>query len=559
MKRWGWIMAWWLWATMACAAETIEAQSKITAVTVFPDRAAVTRESEVRLPQGAHTISMGPLPSRIEPDSVTAKGLGESDVALHGVRLVTEQLTTAQDPRVSAIETEIQSALHRQRQYHNLLSIVELERKYLSSIQAASSEQIGKDLITKSPSATDAAALLTFLDASLLKTFEREQEAHAALEDIARALEKLRRELAELRQGQAKQSTTILVDVHAVRGGTFALAVSYRLPGATWQPSYEARTSTASNEVEFTSYGLVRQRTGEDWKEAELTLSTAKPAIAGSMPELQPWFLKPWESPPPATTRTRVANFAMAPEEATERDALIMKKEDKGGDTLQTPATLAVATVETQGPSVTFRLPKPASVPADWQPHKVPIRAQQFKAEIAYEATPKLMPYAFLRAKVNNTADVLYVAGPISVFLDGAFVSTASLKQVAPSETFDLYLGVDERVKVERKPLKEHVEVSLLPGLRGKTKSTDYEFLTTIENLTGRRILITVFDHLPVSEREAVVVESVKRTPSEVDTDPEKPGVFHWTFGLSPSQKQELRLAYRVRHPVDMRLDESGF
>jgi uncharacterized protein (TIGR02231 family) len=247
----------------------------------------------------------------------------------------------------------------------------------------------------------------------------------------------------------------------------------------------------------------------------------------------------------------------MAPEVV---DALMDREESgrKGVAILpMSPAKLAEAAVEAQGPSVTFRLPKPASVPADWQPHKVPIRTQRFKADIAYEATPKLMPYAFLRAKVNNTTDVLYLAGPVSVFLDGAFVSTASLKQVAPHETFDLYLGVDERVKVERTPLKERVEVSLLPGLRGKTKSTDYEFLTTIENLTGRRILITVFEQVPVSERDAIVVESVKRTPSEVETDPEKPGVFQWTFGLSPSQKQELRLAYRVRHPVDMQLHGS--
>jgi hypothetical protein len=42
------------------------------------------------------------------------------------------------------------------------------------------------------------------------------------------------------------------------------------------------------------------------------------------------------------------------------------------------------------------------------------------------------------------------------VFLDGAFVATASLKQIAPAEEFDLYLGIDERVKIERRQLKEN-------------------------------------------------------------------------------------------------------
>jgi uncharacterized protein (TIGR02231 family) len=144
------------------------------------------------------------------------------------------------------------------------------------------------------------------------------------------------------------------------------------------------------------------------------------------------------------------------------------------------------------------------------------------------------------------------------VFLDGAFVATAALKHIAPREPFDLYLGVDERVKVERRQLKEHVEVSLLPGLRGKTKSTDYEFLTTLENFTGRRITVTVFDQVPVSEREEIIVESVQQAPADVVRDEEKPGVFRWTCDLGPTQKQELTLSYRIRHPVDMQIQYAG-
>lgn len=215
---------------------------------------------------------------------------------------------------------------------------------------------------------------------------------------------------------------------------------------------------------------------------------------------------------------------------------------------------VATATIETQGPSVTFHLPKPESIPDDWQPHKVPIGSQRFQATLAYETTPRVLPFAFLRAKVTNASDALLLAGPVAVFLDGAFVATASLKQIAPGEEFDLYLGVDERVKVERKPLKEHVEVSLLPGLHGKTRSTDYEFLTTISNFTGRHIAVTVFDQLPVSEREEIIVESVKQTPAEVEKDPDKPGVFRWLLELNANQKQELKLSYRVRHPVDVQI-----
>lgn len=537
-----------------CAAETLHPDSKIVAVTVFPDRAGVMREARLELPPGSSLVEIGPLPSQVEPDSVSAKGVGEGGVTLYGARLITRQLATAQDSRVKALEEEIRKAMRRDQELRDTQKIVEQERAYLASIQAASSEQIGKDLVTKAPSATDAAALLAFLDDAFTKNAQRAQQASVELEELSRQLDKLRRELAELTRGGNQQESLVQVELEAKKAGTFQLQVSYRLPGASWQPTYEARATATANEVELVLSGVVRQRTGEDWPEAQVSLSTARPSVAGSMPELEPWFLRPWEPPVAALQSTRLLR-AMAPE-AVDDQAMMM---DENGAPRRKAlereeAKVAYATVEAEGPSVTFQLAKPTSIPSDWQAHKAPIVSQRLAAALAYQTTPRLLPLAFLRAKVTNSTEALLLAGPVSVFLDGAFVATAAMPQVAPGETFDLYLGVDERVKIERKQLKEHVEVSLLPGLRGKTKSTEYEFLTTIENFTGRRITVTAFDQVPVSEREEIVVESVKTVPVEIEKDKEKPGVFHWALDLSPTQKQELRLSYRVRHPVDLRI-----
>ena len=552
MKQAGWALAGlvvWSAAAGGVSADAISAESNITAVTVFPDRAGVTRQAAVNLSKGEHAIEIAPLPSGIEPSSLNARGSGEAEVTLYGVRLVTRELKTAQDPKVEGLEKDLRENQRKQEQLRNIKEVLQQEREYLQSIQAASSQQIGKDLITKSPSAADASALLSFLDEAMLKTYERDQKANEDLEALARERDRLERELAPLTEGRRRQETAVVVDVDATKGGAFRLEVSYRVPGAGWAPAYEVRASAGAEEVELATSGLVWQQTGEDWTNVALTLSTARPALAGSMPELAPWFLKPWVPVAPTASSYNeeramkmraagmLADVAQAPAVPEEKDAVI-----------------AQATVQTAGPSVTFRLPKAVNVPADAQPHKVPISSGRLKAELAYETTPRLAPYAFLRAKVTNTSDALYLAGPVSVFLDGTFVATSALKQVAPGESFDLYLGVDERVTVERKPLKERVEVSLLPGLRGKTKSTDYEFLTLVENFTGRRISLSVFDQVPVSDREEIVVESVHQEPSEIERDKEKPGVFHWQLTLAPNQKEELRLSYRVKHPVEMQI-----
>lgn len=45
-------------------------------------------------------------------------------------------------------------------------------------------------------------------------------------------------------------------------------------------------------------YGLIRQSTGEDWKEAKLWLSTAKPSVGGDIPTLNTLHVG-FHRPPP--------------------------------------------------------------------------------------------------------------------------------------------------------------------------------------------------------------------------------------------------------------------
>jgi hypothetical protein len=64
-----------------------------------------------------------------------------------------------------------------------------------------------------------------------------------------------------------------------------ALAVSYAVPSAGWQPIWEARLEPGEAKVELALHGSVWQRTGEDWKDARLAVSTAAPARGLFVPD----------------------------------------------------------------------------------------------------------------------------------------------------------------------------------------------------------------------------------------------------------------------------------
>ncbi|MEM9069073.1 MAG: DUF4139 domain-containing protein [Myxococcota bacterium] len=65
-----------------------------------------------------------------------------------------------------------------------------------------------------------------------------------------------------------------------------SLEIEYTVPGARWAPSYVLRFDEALSRVSLEMRALVAQRSGEDWSDAELTLSTAHLQQWAELPDL---------------------------------------------------------------------------------------------------------------------------------------------------------------------------------------------------------------------------------------------------------------------------------
>jgi hypothetical protein len=63
-------------APLALCAE-LALNSRIDAVTVFPDAAAITRLGEVKVPAGQHVLLLRGLPAAIDPASIRIEGRTE--------------------------------------------------------------------------------------------------------------------------------------------------------------------------------------------------------------------------------------------------------------------------------------------------------------------------------------------------------------------------------------------------------------------------------------------------------------------------------------------------
>lgn len=288
----------------------------------------------------------------------------------------------------------------------------------------------------------------------------------------------------------------------------------------------------------------MRQNTGEDWQDVALTLSTARPALGGAAPKLDPWSLDIYEE-----ARGRMETMA-AHEMAFSKRKMVMAPAaalSSAGAPMRLSADVAGAVVDTGTTSTTFRIATPTSIASDNSPQKVPITTTKLDAALVYHTTPKRVATAYLTATVNNTSDFPLLAGAMNVFLDGTFVATSRLETVMPGEKFDLALGADEGIAIEHKRVQKFTEQT---GLISKSTRITYEYLVTVRNNKRTPARVAITDQVPLSRNEKVVVRV--QSPPERELKPDVEGLLKWTLDLAPGAKRELTVKFTVDHPNDV-------
>jgi uncharacterized protein (TIGR02231 family) len=361
---------------------------------------------------------------------------------------------------------------------------------------------------------------------------------------LSNKLEALKRELSQISGVQRKLQRSITVELEVLKEGTTVLKISYLVGGASWNPIYDARANFEKSEVELVSYGVIKQVTGEDWLEVDCALSTAKPRIGGSMPYVASWFLRPYQ---PEVMRDKIS----APLAATYQTEAFKKE----AGALEEPAESEIeyAAAEEKGIAVIYTLPSKVSVKSDKSEHKFPISSQILSAEFEYSSYPRVSPFAYLGSRVTNSKGLQLLAGRVNIFLEGDYVGFSGLSNIAPSEEFDLYLGIDENVKVKRELLEKKVDETLIAGIPSRTKKTTFKYKLTVENYKSKIIKVKLFEAIPVSEddRIKIKIDEISLEPGMKDWEDRK-GIWLWELELEPQQKQEIFYTFIVEHPRDM-------
>jgi uncharacterized protein (TIGR02231 family) len=528
---------------------SIPVESNVASATVYQDRAVLTRHASVNLVAGEQQLVFGPLPEAIVDDSLHVSGSGTARVTILDVAANVEWPDKTPDERVRALEDSLKDLQKQLQALNDHRSILEQQKALVVKMaeEAAKPASGGRDAAPPARlTPTEMQQVVDFYRASLDKLSLEILAADADRQVLGDKIAAATAQLDQVRGNGSRSVKNIAVRLSVAQAGSLDVYLSYEIPGAVWRPSYDARASTADHKVTLEYSGIVTQGTGEDWKGIELTLSTAHPSMGGAAPELRPWYVSKLEA------ASRDGEGYMAKSTLAGTRVRTDLKDIRSANSVVTAQFLQDigsenAEVGTQATSATFRIPGATDLPSDKAPHKVEIAQIPLSAELTYVTTPKLMPAAFLNAAVTNNSDYPLLAGPMGVFLDDTFVAKARMKTVMPGEKFDLALGVDDGVKVERKLINRFTEDL---GIITKESRVTYDILITVTNHRRDAVKVAVKDQLPVSRHEKIEVAQVE--PSVDVLKPDDQGMLTWKLDLQPGEKKELPFKFSITYPNDL-------
>ncbi|MEU8227354.1 DUF4139 domain-containing protein [Kribbella sp. NPDC048915] len=491
----------------------------IIAVTVYPERARVIRRGRVTVPGGDQTVYVEPLPLLLDEQSLRVSGRGPATVL--GVDIATRHHPQAPDESVAELER-----LRRTTQ-DEVASLTDADdiQVQLETFLGQLAKRAGGSFARTLASGESPAELGTFTESltnRLTAVRATRRELAAQRRDAEDRLAAVDRRLAALTEKCAPDRRSAAIALHLEAEAEMEIELSYVVGGAGWSSSYDVRLKDDRLTLDW--FGLIRQTTGEDWPECDLTLSTARPMVTAKVPELTPWYLDRARPPAP-----------LAPGNVVPQSAMFEAAGSAAPDFIEQSAIMKEGVT-----AASYKPPRPVAVPADGATHRATIATVELDAELDYITAPVRSTDVHLRSTVVNSSVHTFPAGRAAVFHDADFVGSAALPLWAPGEDVELALGLDDRIRVERKLVRREATKATL----GSTRRRQVEYETTIENHTPRQARITVLDQLPVARDHEITVKPLTIDPEPAETT--DLGVITWKLDLAPGAKTKLKLGFRV-------------
>ena len=351
-------------------------------------------------------------------------------------------------------------------------------------------------------------------------------ELHIKLHDLEERAEALKAERDSL-PTVGKEVVVVTVSLSGPASGSAKLSYSYTTGQCGWQPVYRFNALPDRNVVSAQLSAEIQQNSGQDWKNAEITL------VSHNRHQQAPDTLYPWMVENTSTSDNGIARAKYRMEEAA------------------APMQMQAAPEPAPAPPPIQMLDRSAF--ASWELGKrslregvsrLTIREAEWPAPIFWLARPAMGAETFIATRCNVADPRAWPNGLASYFLDGAAVGSGSF--ALDGNKAKLFFGADPRVTVEREMDGRQSGKSGI--IVGKRQNWTWNWTFKIFNGRSKPILLRVEDAQPQSGDEAITISMNSQPESKLDEN----HTLYWELTVPANQGTKIAHAVTVSAPADM-------
>lgn len=556
--------------------QTVSDAGSIDRVVIYPTSAAVTRVIHQDLAQGLWTIRVTNLPVGVNGAQLQAKvrsgdAPNPSAPRLLGVEFEeTPGMDFAGSPEGVALAERLKDARRRLEFTKQDQSQLVTRIAHIEQVSTRITANATADGGTAKADPAKAIEGLAWVNAEKLRVIETSRTLADREESVKKEIEALERTIDQ--QGSASRiQRTALVNIAVPQAAPLDLDLTYMVPKASWAPAYSIRAAGDRSGVTIEYDAMIAQRTGEEWKDVRVSLSTADPVRAAQPSEVEPVYV---DIEQPVIAVSAGGNYVGSNDQdasdlqrkARQRGGSRGKSgkpgepgggdmsgafgnsggvaeggesdDDRAGAVLEDLAR--TANISEAGIAASFELPRRITVPSDGtRSQRTRIASFEPSATFVYAAQPLVTDSVFLRGDLINSSAFQLLPGTAQVFMGGDFIGETAMPSVAPKSDFKVYFGPDRAVRATREVVSK---VTGAAGLFGGSIATTWNYRVKLDNGTGRDISVELLDRRAVSRNEKVEIKiadlsSPLSKNAVYAAGPQKTGILRWDIAVPASAR----------------------
>ncbi|MGZ4033445.1 MAG: DUF4139 domain-containing protein [Bacteroidia bacterium] len=502
-----------------------EIKAPITSVKICLNAAQITHTQKVKIKPGINKLAFTGLAMNINSRNISLRNIGGSE--LLSLRLVKLSDTT----NIFSLPEDLLEMIKRSKD-----SILILE-KNIEKVQF----EIGALDLERTILLTNTNVIQngkTLADLKMTSDYYRERYAAVNMEMLNKD-----RELKELKKNKVRAlksafdienseesniSVSIIVADLKNPGAEYSadLELTYLAKESGWIPVYEIYASD-NKALKINYRAKILNRTGIDWDDMNVTLSTADPFEYYSAPDLDPFYVTRGDRPRINEDSDEEDNSNQA-----QNAQKTKPKTNEDEEEIYTPDR-----------EITFSIAKKYNFKSGSTPSFVDVTSYDVTPDFLFRCAPKKEEQVYSVARLKDWEKLNLIDGEASIYNNGKFLGKSYIRPSAIEDYLELPLGVVDNIFVKRKLISETSSKKVFAG--GITANSNYEI--KIKNNSSDKISVEVIDQVPVSEEYNVKTEDVEFTEGG-DRDLTT-GKIIWKLDMAPSSDKTLFLKYSVSYP----------